>query len=336
MNSKRALLWAVLLPFGLTVASPAAMAQRTIVIKFSHVAAANTPKGKAAEMFKKLAEERTNGQVKVDVFPNSELFGDIEEIDALRQGSVQMLAPSLSKLTPLGVREFELFDLPYIFDDYTQLHRVTDGPIGAALLKKLEPKGIIGLAFWDNGFKVMSANKPLLGPGDTKGLKMRVQSSRVLVDEMKAIGALPEVMAFSEVYQAMKRTRVDGAENVPSNMYTQRHHEVQKYTSLTNHGYLGYAVIVDKKFWIGLPTDTRSALEGAMNDATKYANNIAPRENEEGLEAIRKSGKSEVIVLTPPQRAAWKKALLLVHKEHEARIGKDLLNDVYKQIDFKS
>ena len=314
---------------------PSAVAQQPIVIKFSHVVAVDTPKGKGAEEFKKLAEERTKGRVKVEVYPNSSLFKDGEEMEALQLGSVQMLAPSLAKFGPLGVREFEVFDLPYMFDNYEELHKVTDGPVGAALFKKLESKGIIGVAYWDNGLKVMSANKPLRTPDDMKGLKMRIQSSKVLGDEMKALGAIPQVMAFSEVYQAMQTGVVDGSENTPSNMYTQKHHEVQKYTSVTNHGYIGYAVIVNKKFWDGLPPDIRTTLEGAMKDATQYANDIAKKENDDALEGIRKSGKSEVITLTDAQKAAWKKALVPVHKENESRVGKDTLEAVYKQTGFK-
>jgi len=233
-------------------------AQQPIIIKFSHVVAVDTPKGKGAEYFKKLAEERTKGRVKVEVYPNSSLFKDGEEMEALQLGSVQMLAPSLAKFGPLGVREFEVFDLPYVFDNFEELHKVTEGPVGAALFKKLESKGLIGLAYWDNGFKVMSANKPIRVPADYKGLKMRIQSSKVLGDEIKALGAIPQVMAFSEVYQALQTGVVDGTENPPSNFYTQKMQEVQKYLALTDHGYLGYAVIVNKKFWDGLPADVRT------------------------------------------------------------------------------
>ena len=316
-------------------AATAASAQQPIVIKFSHVVAVDTPKGKAAEYFKKLAEERTKGRVKIEVYPNSSLFKDGEEMEAVQLGSVQMLAPSLAKFGPLGLREFEVFDLPYMFDNYAELHKVTEGPVGVSLFKKLESKGIVGLAYWDNGFKVMSANKPVRNPEDMRGLKMRIQSSKVLGDQMKALGAIPQVMAFSEVYQAMQTGVVDGSENTPSNMYTQKHHEVQKYTTETNHGYIGYAVIANKKFWDGLPADIRTILEGAMADATKYANDSAQKENDDALDGIRKSGKSEVIKLTDAQKAAWKKALVGVHKENEARVGKETLEAVYKQTGFK-
>src|SRR5262245_50036576 len=324
-------------PFGLLIAlaAPLAAAQQPIAIKFSHVVAVDTPKGKGAEYFKKLAEERAKGRVKVEVYPNSTLFKDGEEMEALQLGSVQMLAPSLAKFGPLGVREFEVFDLPYIFDNYDELHKVTSGPVGQALFKRLESKGIIGLAYWDNGFKDMSANKPLKLPADYKGLKMRIQSSKVLGDEMKAQGAIPQVMAFSEVYQALQTGVVDGTENPPSNFYTQKMHEVQKYLALTDHGYLGYAVIVNKKFWDGLPPDIRTGLEGAMKDATKYANDIAKKENDDAIEAVRKSGKTEILTLTPEQKAAMKKALVVVHKENESRVGKEVIEAVYKETGFK-
>jgi C4-dicarboxylate-binding protein DctP len=312
-----------------------AAAQQPIVIKFSHVVAVNTPKGKGAERFKQLAEERTKGRVKVEVYPNSSLFKDGEEMEALQLGSVQMLAPSVSKFGPLGVREFEVFDLPYMFDGYADLHKVAEGKVGRDLFKKLESKGIIGLAYWDNGFKDFSANKPLRTPDDMKGLKMRIQSSKVLGDQMKALGSLPQVMAFSEVYQAMQTGVVDGSENPPSNFYTQKMHEVQKYLTLTDHGVIEYAVIVNKKFWEGLPADVRTALEGAMKDATAYANEIAKKENDDALAAVKASGRTEIITLTPEQKNAWKRALLPVHKENESRIGKDVIQEIYKETGFK-
>src|SRR5437763_1267293 len=283
---------------GLLALATAAVAQQPIVIKFSHVVAVDTPKGKGADYFKKLAEERTKGRVKVEVYPNSQLFKDGEEMEALQLGSVQMLAPSVAKFGPLGVREFEVFDLPYIFDSFQELHKVTEGPVGKTLFKKLETKGVTGLAFWDNGFKDFSANKPIKVPADYKGLKLRIQSSKVLGDEIKALGAIPQVMAFSEVYQALQTGVVDGTENPPSNFYTQKMQEVQKYLALTDHGYLGYAVIANKKFWDGLPADVRTTLEGAMKDATKFANDIAQKENDDALAAVRKSGKTQIITLT--------------------------------------
>ena len=313
----------------------AAQAQAPIIIKFSHVVAVDTPKGKGAEKFKELAEKRLPGKVKVEVYPNSTLYKDGEEMEALSLGSVQLLAPSLAKFGPLGAREFEVFDLPYIFDNYEELHKVTGGEAGKALFKKLESKGITGLAYWDNGFKVMSANTPIKLPADLKGKKMRIQSSQVLAAQMKALGALPQTMAFSEVYQALQTGVVDGTENPPSNLYTQKMHEVQKHVAMTNHGYLGYAVITNKKFWDGLPPDIRKELEAAMAEATKYANDIALKENEDAIAKVKASGKSAVYTPTAEERAAWKKALVQVHKDMESRIGKDTIQAVYKETGFK-
>ena len=312
-------------------ASFASFAQAPIVIKFSHVVAADTPKGKGAERFKQLAEERAKGRVKVEVYANSVLYKDKEEMEALQLGAVQMLAPSLAKFGPLGVREFEVFDLPFIFADKAVLQRIEEGPVGASLFKKLEPKGIKGLAYWDNGFKVMSANKPLHLPADFKGLKMRIQSSKVLEAQMRALGALPQVLAFSEVYQALQTGVVDGTENPPSNLYTQKMNEVQKFVAVSNHGYLGYAVIVNKKFWDELPADLRTILEGAMKDATRYTNAIAQTENDDALAKVKATGKTEVYPLTAAETVAWKKALLPVQDEMKSRIGKDIIEEVQKE-----
>ncbi|WP_295608254.1 TRAP transporter substrate-binding protein [uncultured Lamprocystis sp.] len=305
-------------------------AEEPIAIKFSHVVAADTPKGKAAERFAQLAKEKTQGRVEVTVYPNSTLYKDKEEMEALQLGAVQMLAPSLAKFGPLGVKEFEVFDLPYIFDGYDQLHQVTEGPIGKELLGKLADKGVLGLAFWDNGFKVMSANKPLKDPKDFRGLKMRIQSSKVLDAQMRALGANPQVMAFSEVYQALQTGVVDGTENPPSNLYTQKMFEVQKFVTNSEHGYLGYAVIVNKAFWDGLPADIREALDEAMAEATVYANEIAKQENIDALAKVKASGKSEIIELTPEQKTEWKKRLAPVHQQMEDRVGKDLIQSIYQ------
>ena len=300
----RAWIIAAAAAFALVAVGPAS-AQQPIIIKFSHVVASDTPKGKGADKFKELAEKYTDGKVKVEVYTNSTLYKDKEELEALQLGAVQMLAPSLAKFGPIGIKEFEVFDLPFILPNKEALRRVTDGPLGKRLLTLLEPKGMIGLAYWDNGFKDMSANKPLHMPADFKGLKIRIQSSKVLEAEIRALGAIPQVMAFSEVYQALQTGVVDGAENPPSNIYTQKMHEVQKYIMLSEHGYVGYAVIVNKKFWEGLPADIRSQLEKAMTEATAYTNSIAQKENDDAMETMKKSGLTQIV----PTRAGTTSAM---------------------------
>lgn len=313
------------------IAAPTAvMAQAPIVIKFSHVVAPNTPKGKGAEKFKELAEKYTNGKVKVEVYPNSTLYKDKEELEALQLGAVQMLAPSNSKFGPMGIKDFEVFDLPFLLPNLASLRKVTEGPIGTKMLKLLEPKGMIGLAYWDNGFKEMSANKPLRMPADYKGLKFRIQSSKVLEAQFRLLGATPQVMAFSEVYQALQTGVVDGQENTASNIYTQKFHEVQKYTTLTNHGYIGYVVVVNKKFWDDLPADVRTNLNKAMKESTAYANKISESENAEALADIKKSGKTELIIPTAAEAAAMQKAMDPLYEDMGKRVGKQLIDDVRK------
>lgn len=308
-----------------------ASAQSPIIIKFSHVVATDTPKGKGAEKFKELAEKYTGGKVKVEVYPNSTLYKDKEELEALQLGSVQMLAPSNSKFGPLGIREFEVFDLPYILPDIKTLRKVTEGPLGTKLLKLLDAKGITGLAYWDNGFKQMSANKKLITPADYQGVKFRIQSSRVIQAQFKALGSLPQVMAFSEVYQALQTGVVDGQENTWSNIYTQKMHEVQKYITETNHGYIGYVVIVNKKFWDDLPADIRDPLSKAMKEATEFSNAQSQKENDDALAEIKKSGKSEIIKLTAEQDEAMRKAMEPVYKEAAGRIGQGLIDEFLKE-----
>jgi len=313
----------------LFAATSCVLAGGPIVIKFSHVVATDTPKGKGAEKFRQLAEKYTSGRVKVELYPNSQLYKDREEMEALQLGAVQMLAPSVSKFGPLGVREFEVFDLPYLFPDAETVDRVTDGDIGKGLFARLETRGIKGLAYWDNGFKQFSANRALREPKDFHGLKMRIQSSKVLEATMRQLGALPQVMAFSEVYSALQQRVVDGTENPVSNLYTQKMHEVQSHLTISDHGCLVYAVIVNKKFWEKLPGDIRAELEKAMGEATAYERAIAKKENEDALALVKASGKTEVYVLSDAERKRWREALLPVHAKFEQTVGKDNLRAIY-------
>ncbi|MDR0380013.1 MAG: TRAP transporter substrate-binding protein [Candidatus Accumulibacter sp.] len=325
----------VLLIAALCAVVPLTIAQPRIVIRFSHVVAPDAPKGKAAEFFAKRAAQLTRNAVKVEVYANSSLYRDKDEMEALQLGMVQMLAPSLTKLSPLGVKEFELFDLPYIFDGTAQLHKITQGPIGASLLTRLEPKGIKGLAFWDNGLKSFSANRPLRTPADFQDLKLRIQPSKVLESQMRALGAIPLITAFSDVYQALQTGIVDGTENPHSNFYTQEMHEVQEHMTLTDHGYLGYVVIANKRFWDDLPMSIRYQLERAMREATDYANRIAQEENDKALARIRASGKITVHTPTPAERDEFKRALVKTHREMSSRIGKGIIDAIYRETGFE-
>jgi C4-dicarboxylate-binding protein DctP len=327
----------VLLGMGLAalamLATPAG-AQQPIVIKFSHVVANDTPKGKGALKFKELAEKYTNGKVRIEVYPNSSLYKDKEEIEALQLGSVQMLAPSTAKFAPLGVKEFEALDLPWLFKDDETYAKAMKGPVGQWLFKKLEAKGITGLAYWDNGFHMTSANRPLVNPADFQGLKIRISGSKIADQYFREVGSIPQIMAFSEVYQALQTGVVDGCENTPSNYLTQKFHEVQKHITVSYHAHLQYAVIVNSKFWNGLPADVRTQLTKAMDEATDYTNSIAKKENEDALAEIKNSGKTTLHYLTDEQRAAWKKAMAPTYKWARGRVGQEVLDLVYKELNI--
>ncbi len=312
-----------------------ASAQQPIVIKFSHVVASDTPKGKGALKFKELAEKYTGGKVKVEVYPNSSLFKDKEEIEALQLGSVQMLAPSTAKFAPLGAKEFESLDLPYLFADDATYDRAMKGPVGKFLFTKLEPKGITGLAFWDNGFHMVSASRPLLMPADFQGLKFRISGSKIADKYFRLLGALPQIMAFSEVYQALQTGVVDGCENTPSNYVTQKFDEVQKHITVSYHAHLQYAVIVNSKFWSGLPADIRANLDKAMAEATDYTNSIAQKENTDALEAIKKKGATTLHYLTPDQTKAWREAMAPTYHWARGRVGQEVLDILAKNLDIK-
>ncbi|QQO13134.1 DctP family TRAP transporter solute-binding subunit [Bradyrhizobium diazoefficiens] len=319
----------------LALAPAVAQAQSPIVIKFSHVVANDTPKGKGALKFKELAEKYTDGKVKIEVYPNSSLYKDKEEIEALQLGSVQMLAPSTAKFAPLGIKEFEALDLPWLFKDEQTYSNAMKGTLGKWLFQKLEAKGITGLAYWDNGFHMVSSNRPLMKPEDFKGLKFRISGSKIADQYFRLMGSIPQIMAFSEVYQALQTGVVDGCENTASNYLTQKFYEVQKDITVSYHAHLQYAVIVNSKFWSGLPPDIRTQLEKAMADATDYTNQIAHQENEDALAEIKKTGKTTLHYLSDADRKAWQEAMQPTYKWAKGRVGQEVLDLVAKELDVK-
>jgi C4-dicarboxylate-binding protein DctP len=312
----------------------AVMAQQPIIIKFSHVVSPDAPKGKAAVKFKELAEKYTDGKVKVEIYPNSSLYKDKEELEALQLGSVQLLAPSISKFGPLGVKEYDVFDLPYLMVDEARAHVVYASPLLADMGKKLDAKSVHPLAYWDNGAHVYTCNKPLIMPEDFRGLKMRIQGSKVLDAVARELGAIPQIMAFSELYQALQTGVVDGEDNVPSNILTQKFYEVQKHLTVSYHGRLTYALITNKKFWDGLPADVRTGLDRAVKESTDFFNETAAKDNADALDKIKASGKIDVHYQTEAEKQAWIKKLMPVHKEMQSRFGKDFIENIYKASGF--
>jgi C4-dicarboxylate-binding protein DctP len=337
MRTKLVAVAAAIIAAGFALAGSAqaqAQAQAPIIIKFSHVVSPDAPKGKAAMVFKDLAEKYTNGRVKVEVYPNSSLYKDKEELEALQLGSVQILAPSISKFGPLGVKEFDVFDLPFLMSDDARARQMMASPMMEDLNKKLEAKGVTPLAYWDNGAHVYTANRPLIRPEDFRGLKLRIQGSKVLDAAVRELGGIPQIMAFGELYQALQTGVVDGEDNVPSNILTQKFYEVQKNLTVSYHGRLTYALVTNKKFWDGLPADLKEPLARAVKESTDYFNETAAKDNVDALEKIKASGKVQVHYLTDDEKKAWVAKLMPVHKEMQSRFGKDFIEKIYKASGF--
>ena len=300
-------------------------------LKFSHVVSPNTPKGKAADFFEKKLEELSGGRIDVQVYPSSQLYKDNAVLKALTLNSVQMAAPSFSKFGKI-VPQLALFDLPFLFNDIDHLHKVQDSEVGKKLKGLVTAKGYVALSFWDNGFKQLSSSKsPLIKPADAEGQKFRIMSSKVLEAQFHAVGANPQMMPFSEVYSGLQQGVIDGQENTNSNIYTKKFHEVQKYMTVTNHGYLGYLVVVSKKFWNSLPSELRKNVAQAMIEATKKEREYAQELNDSQFAKIKEyaktTGKLEIFELTTEQRNAWKDAVSKIYPEFydDRLIGKDLI-----------
>jgi len=311
-----------------------ALAQQPVIIKFSHVVSPDAPKGKAALLLQGLVDKYTNGRAKVEIYPNSSLYKDKEELEALQLGSVQLLAPSISKFGPLGIREFDVFDLPFLMSDDARARQMMASPMMEDFNKKLEAKGIEPLAYWDNGAQVYTANRPLIKPEDFRGMKLRIQGSRVLDAVARELGAIPQIVGFGELYQTLQTGVADGEDNVPSNILTQKLYEVQKYLTVSYHGRLTYALITNKKFWDGLPADLRAPLMRAMKESTDYFDETAAKDNDDALEKIKATGKIQVHVLTPEEKKTWIAKLMSVHKQMQSRFGKDFIDKIYKASGF--
>jgi len=296
-----------------------------LVVKFSHVVAENTPKGQAAQKFKERAEALLPGKVKVEIYPNSQLFGDSKEMEAVALGDVQMIAPSLSKFDRF-TKKLQVFDLPFLFDDMEAVDKFQASDVGQSLLQSVKDKGLLGLTYWHNGLKQLSANKPLLVPADAKGLKFRVQNSDVLVAQFQAVSAVPQKMAFAEVYQALQVGTVDAQENTWSNCYSQKYQEVQSDFTASNHGIIDYAVVVNNDWWQALPPDIRAGLKQALDEATKVNNDIAGKLNADAAAKVKASKGVTIHELTKQQRAEWKKAMEPVWNEFKPGIGADIVD----------
>lgn len=301
-----------------------------VTIKFSHVAAIDTPKGQAALFFKNLVEHRSKGDIRVEIYPNASLYSDREAIEALALNALQMAAPVFSNFTRFSP-ELQLFDLPFLFNDTSHLHRALDGALGKTLLTSVSRRGLIGLGFWDAGFKQLTANIPLIKPGDTAGLKFRITNSRVLQAQFEALSAEPRVLPFAETYGALQHKVIDGQENTLTNIFEKKLFQVQTDLTLTNHGYLGYLVVTNEIFWNQLSSRQKDIITSSMTDATEFIRHKAVELNQRSLAAIKASRKTVIHELTREQRRIWRAKLQTIYPDFYQEIGRDLIKQAQEQ-----
>ncbi|MGL5390274.1 MAG: TRAP transporter substrate-binding protein [Shewanella sp.] len=295
-----------------------------VEIKFSHVVAENTPKGQMALKFKELVEQRLPGEYQVSVFPNSQLFGDNNELAALLLNDVQFVAPSLSKFERYTKR-LQVYDLPFLFNDMAAVNRFQQGAAGQKLLDSMNRKGIVGLGYLHNGMKQFTANTPLKQPADAKGLKFRVMASDVLAAQFDTVGAIPVKKPFSEVFTLLQTRAIDGQENTWSNTYSQKFYEVQSHITESNHGVLDYMVVTSDTFWKSLPEDKRKIIKDALDESIALGNKIAAEKDNEDKQLILNSKLSQLVTLSPAERQQWVEVMKPVWAKFEDQVGKDVI-----------
>jgi C4-dicarboxylate-binding protein DctP len=313
----------------LFIVSGSALAADPITIKFSHVVAENTPKGKMATKFKELVAERLGGKVQVEVFPNSQLFGDNKEIEAMLLGDVQLVAPALSKFERY-TKQLQIYDLPFLFKDMAAVEKFQQSDKGQALLDSMKSKGLIGLGYLHNGMKQLSCASPLRVPADASGLKFRIMTSDVLAAQFQAVNAVPLKKPFSEVFTLLQTKAIDGQENTYSNIYSKKFFEIQPYITESNHGLLDYMIVTSTEFWTGLPDDIRAEVKKALQESVAYGNKIAASQDLEDKQKIIDSKRSEIIAISDAERNQWIEAMKPVWQQFEKEIGKDLIDAAYQ------
>ncbi len=306
-----------------------ALASDPIVIKFAHVVAENTPKGKMAIKLKDMVAERLGGKVVVEVFPNSQLFGDENVLEAMLLGDVQLAAPALSKFDRY-TSQLQIFDLPFLFKDMAAVEKFQKSEKGQALLETINKKGLIGLGYLHNGLKQLSSSTKMVVPADAAGLKFRIMSSDVLAAQFQALNAVPLKKPFSEVFTLLQTKAIDGQENTYSNIYSQKYYEIQPYITETNHGLLDYMVVTSKEFWMGLPDDIRPQLKTIIDEAIAYGNKVSADKDQEDRQLIIDSKRTEIIMLNDAQRSQWVEAMKPVWQQFEKEIGKDMIDAAYQ------
>lgn len=303
-----------------------------ITIHLSHVVAENTPKGLAASKFAELVEKKTEGEVKVHVYPNASLYNDENEFKALQDGEVEMIIPTFSKMTTY-LPQWQVLDLPYLFDTDEEVHDVLTGPIGEQLLEELKPYQVKGLAFWHNGFKhLTSADYPIHTYENLQGLRIRTMPSKTLEKQFETLGAIPVPLSFSEVFNDLEAHAIEAQENTASNIYSKGFYKVQQYMTLTKHGILGYSVLMNEKFWESLPAKIQKQITEAMKETTDWQFEQAVLMNEKDLRKLQQLDDFEIYEMSAEERARFKEKLAPVYDYYFTNIDDDKVLEQIQKI----
>lgn len=301
-----------------------------IVIKFSHVVAENTPKGMAARRFARLVEERSKGKVEVDVYANGVLYNDNDEWEAVNKGHVQMIAPATSKLSS-QFPKWQILDLPFAFPSYQAVEEAYEGPIGEALLKDLNDSNVLGLSFWYNGYKQITNNtRPIMAPSDFNRLHFRIMPSPVIESQFKTLNASASSLPFNKTYKNLEVKFVNGQENTISNIYSKKFYQEQSYLTLSNHGYLGYIVLMNEEFWKELPPDIQEIITQALEETTEWVKRHSIEINDQYIRNLKRETDILIYTLTPEDRKIWREALQPVYEETSPILGKYLMKELEK------
>jgi C4-dicarboxylate-binding protein DctP len=304
-------------------------------IKFSHVTTAETPKGRAAEFFKKELEERSGGRITVELYPNSELYGDKDEMQAIQSGAVQMLAPASAKFTTVAP-SLQVLDLPFLFDTAADIPEVAspETEVGKAIYanEDLEANGMKVLGLWDSGMKQIHSNNKTLAPADMRGKKYRIQPSDVLRTQIEAWGGIPTPLAFAEVYNGLQQGLLDGGENTYSNIQSQNMHTVQKYITELDHGYIGYILVINNDWYESMPADLQRVLEEVAADSSAYNREESQNVNEESKRIIEEAGTTEIVIPTEEEREAFKDVVVpSEYEKYRDVIGPEIIDELLER-----
>ncbi|WP_254118921.1 DctP family TRAP transporter solute-binding subunit [Bacillus sp. FJAT-29790] len=304
--------------------------EERIVIRFSHVVGEETPKGLAARKFAQLLKERSNNYVEVQVFPNGFLYKDGEELEALLQGDVQMIAPATSKVTSL-IPEWSVIDLPFAFDSYQEVHDYLAGPIGQELAAEFDNEGLLMLGMWDNGFKQMSNRSyPIYRPDDLEQLKMRIMPSDIIYRQFSLSGAVPKELDFNNVFHHLENGDIDGQENTLSNITSKNLHLLQNYLTVSNHGYLGYVLLMNKQFWDGLPDNVQKLILDTLEEVNEWERETAHNLNAKKLAELESCDCINIYHLTTEERQTWERAFKPVYDFYAERFGAEYIDSLPK------